>query len=182
MAEASKGSTRGGLLGRGLLLAAGALGLGGAVKRSSEAGAERPASAATELTLFGRQYHLHAPERRAGQVPQKGDRLTAYAELAERPGGSPVGDFTAAHLALDSPFAGASSIEIHSFNLADGTIHGLGSAARGADGHFVILGGTGRFAGATGSYLARRLPRELGGDGTAEFHLTLAAPEVSNGL
>jgi hypothetical protein len=180
MEGASNVSSRRGLLGRGMLVAAGVLGLGGAAKRSSETGPTSPA--ATELTLFGRQYHLHAPERRAGELPQKGDRLTAYAELAERPGGSAVGDFTAAHLALDSPFAGASSLEIHSFNLADGTIHGLGSAARGADGHFVILGGTGRFAGATGSYLARRLPRELGGDGTAEFHLTLTVPEVSNAL
>jgi len=180
MNEASSVSTRRGLLGRGMVVAAGVLGLGGALKHSSDAGTRRPA--ASELTLFGRQYHLHAPVRRSGELPRKGDRLTAYAELADRPGGSAVGDFTAAHLALDSPFAGASSLEIHSFNLADGTIHGLGSAARGADGHFVILGGTGRFAGATGSYLARRLPRELGGDGTAEFHLTLTAPEVSNGL
>src|SRR5262249_56013857 len=114
--------------------------------------------------------------------PRAGSRHTAYAELLDRPGGTAVGDFTAAHLALDSPFAGASSLEIHTFNLADGTIHGLGSAARGADGHFVILGGTGKYAGATGSYLARRLPRELGGNGTAEFHLTLAGLEVSNAV
>jgi hypothetical protein len=180
MEGASKVSTRGGVLGRGMLVAAGVLGLSRAGEAPVRGRDEKPAT--TELTLFGRQYHLHAPQRRAGELPQKGDRLTAYAELADRPGGSAVGDFTAAHLALDSPFAGASSLEIHTFNLADGTIHGLGSTARGADGHFVILGGTGRFAGATGSYLARRLPREVGGDGTAEFHLTLATPEVSNGL
>ena len=86
-----------------------------------------------------------------------------------------VGHFTAAHLTHDSPFAaGASSLEIHTFALKDGTIHGLGSAARGAEGHFVILGGTGRYAGASGSYVARQSSRELGGNGTAEFHLTLA--------
>jgi hypothetical protein len=163
-----------------MLAAAGVLGLGGAVNESSDAGTRQPV--ATELMLFGRQYHLHAPEHPAGALPQKGDRLTGYAELTDRPGGAPIGDFTAAHLAFDSPFAGASSLEIHSFNLADGTIHGLGSAARGADGHFVILGGTGRFTGATGSYLARRLPRELGGNGTAEFHLTLVGLEGSNGV
>jgi hypothetical protein len=160
-----------------MLAAAGVLGLGGAVK-GADGGTKR--SATTELALFGRQYHLHAPGRRAGELPQKGDRLTAYAELADRPGGPPVGDFTASHLALDSPFAGPSSLEIHTFNLADGTIHGLGSAARGADGQFVILGGTGRFAGATGSYVARRLPRELGGNGTAEFHLTIVGLEGNN--
>ena len=58
--------------------------------------------------------------------------------------------------------------------LQDGTIHGLGSVMRGAEGHFVILGGTGRYAGAQGSYVARQSARELGGDGTAEFRLTLA--------
>ena len=45
-----------------------------------------------------------------------------------------------------------------------------------------MLGGTGTYAGATGSYLARQLPRELGGNGTAEFHLTLAGMEVGHGL
>jgi hypothetical protein len=180
MEETSSVSTRKGLLGRGMLGAAAVLGIGGAVKRSSAA--ETAPRSPTRLDLFGRHYHLHAPGRRAGELPRTGDRHTAYAELVDRPGGALVGDFTAAHLALDSPFAGASSLEIHTFNLADGTIHGLGSAARGADGHFVILGGTGRYAGATGSYLARRLPRELGGNGTAEFHLTLAGLEVSNGI
>jgi hypothetical protein len=80
---------------------------------------------------------------------------------------------TAAHLALDSPFAHAGSLQIHTFHLDDGTIHCLGTAARGAEGHFVVLGGTGRYAGVSGSYVAHLHPRELGGDGTAEFHLTL---------
>ena len=41
-----------------------------------------------------------------------------------------------------------------------------------------FVGGTGRFAGATGSYTARQSPRETGGDGTAEFILTLSALEA----
>jgi hypothetical protein len=109
-----------------------------------------------------------------GQVPEKGDRHTGYAQLLNRPNGRVVGHFTAAHLALNSPFAHAGSLEIHTFHLAEGTIHGLGAAARGAEGHFVVLGGTGRYAGVSGSYLARQNPRELGGNGTAEFNLTLA--------
>ena len=35
-------------------------------------------------------------------------------------------------------------------------------------------GDHGRFSGARGSYVARQRSRELGGDGTAEFNLTLA--------
>jgi len=174
MGEAMRKSSRRGVLGRGLMVAAGALGLG-AAQRAEAAGSVLPTTKATELRLYGRNFHLHAPERKAGQVPEKGDRHSAYGELLLRPKGKVVGHFTAAHLTHDSPFAaGASSLEIHTFALQDGTIHGLGSVARGAEGHFVILGGTGRYAGAHGSYVARQSSRELGGNGTAEFHLTLA--------
>src|SRR5262245_6882734 len=183
--EAHSVSSRRGLLGRGLLVAAGVLGVGGAVRHSSgaEAAAVQPTAAPrTELKLYGRHFHLHAPTRRAGELPQKGDRHTAYGELLDGPEGSAVGHFSAAHLSLDSPFAAASSLEIHTFDLGDGTLHGLGSAVRGGDGNFVILGGTGRYMGATGTYLARQEPRELGGNGTAEFHLNLAGMEVGDGL
>jgi hypothetical protein len=180
MEEAQSVSTRRGLLGRGLLVAAGVVGLGGAVRHSSAAEAVKPPR--TELKLYGRHLHLHAPTRRAGELPRKGDRHTAYAELLDGPDGSGVGHFAAAHLSLDSPFAAMSSLELHTFNLTEGTIHGLGTAVRGAEGQFLVLGGTGRYTGATGSYLARQLPRELGGNGTAEFHLTLAGLEVGHGL
>jgi hypothetical protein len=95
---------------------------------------------------------------------------------AARPArGEVVGHFTAAHLTYQSPFASAaSSLEIHTFTLKAGTIHGLGTVTRGAEGQFVVLGGTGRYTGVRGSYVARQSARELGGDGTAEFHLTLA--------
>jgi hypothetical protein len=112
----------------------------------------------------------------------KGDRHTAYGELLDGPDGAAVGHLTAAHLTLDSPFAAAASLEIHTFDLADGTIHGLGTVPRGAVGTFVVLGGTGRFTGATGSYTARVGLRELGGDGTAEFRFTLAGLEGRNGI
>ena len=173
MEDAIRTSSRRSMLGRGALLVAGALGFSGA-RRAETARAARGMGTGTELRLYGRHLHLHAPSRRSGEVPAKGDRHSAYAELLDRPRGVVVGHFTAAHLTHESPFAAvASSLEIHTFSLKDGTIHGLGSASRGLDGHFVILGGTGRYAGAQGSYVARQHPRELGGNGTAEFHLTL---------
>jgi hypothetical protein len=161
MGETVRTSSRRGVLGRGLVLVAGALGLG-AAQRAEGSGAVPSRTwqhtEATELRLYGRNFHLHAPERRAGQVPVNGERHSAYGELMERPKGKVVGTFAAAHLTHDSPFvAGISSLEIHTFTLHDGTIHGLGSVARGgAEGHFVVLGGTGRYSGAQGSYVARQ--------------------------
>jgi hypothetical protein len=173
-------SSRRSLLGRGLLLAAGALGI--AAERPGRARAARKLGA-TELRLYGRNFHLHALSHRPGQVPASGDRHSAYGELLDRRGGTVIGHFTAVHLTHESPFAAAvSSLEIHTFTLRDGTIHGLGSAVRGDDGQFLILGGTGRYAGIQGSYLARQATRELGGNGTAEFRLTLTRREGSHGV
>jgi len=170
MEEAILTSSRRGLLGRMFVLAAGAFGASVA-QRVAAADAAPPA---TTLLLHGRGFYLHSPGRRSGEVPASGERLTAYGELLDRPDGHAVGQFTSAFFAFDSPFAAAGSLELQTFNLEGGTIHGLGSVPTGADGHFAILGGTGRWAGSRGSYVARQRPRELGGDGTAEFHLTLA--------
>ena len=46
------------------------------------------------------------------------------------------------------------------------------------EGSYAIVGGTGRYAGASGTYTARQSLRELGGDGTAEFTLNLTALEA----
>jgi len=168
MGSSTRRTSRRGVLGHGLALLAGIVGLGAA----EAAAAASPAP--TVLRLHGRPFHLHAPASRAGRAPAKGERLSAYGELLDRPDGRRVGHFTAAFFALDSPFAGAASLELHTLHLEEGAIHGLGSAETGAEGHFAILGGTGRYAGVHGSYVARQRLRELGGDGTAEFQLTLA--------
>ena len=177
MGEAIRSTSRRGLLGRGLLVAAGALGLGAAARaeRSSGVVPSFGSKDADELRLYGRNFHLQAPTRRAGEVPVNGERHNAYGELLDRPGGKVIGHFSAAHLTHDSPFAAAvSSLEIHTFALEGGTLHGLGTAARGSEGHFVVLGGTGRYSSAQGSYRARQGVRDLGGNGSAEFHFTLA--------
>ena len=169
MEEATRRTSRRGVLGRGLALAAGALGVGAAAGT-----AEAATPKAKELRLHGRHFHLQAADHRPGKLPDANARLSAYGELCDRPGGKAAGHFTSAFFALDSPFAGASSLELHTFHLKDGTIHGLGTAARGEAGHFAILGGTGKYAGARGSYVSHLGLREHGGNGTATFHLTLA--------
>jgi hypothetical protein len=176
-----RSSSRRSVLGRGFLLVAGAFGLGAAERPGSARAARK--LGATQLRLYGQNFHLQAPSHRPGRIPANGERHSAYGELLDRRGGTVIGHFTAAHLTHDSPFAAAvSSLEIHTFSLGDGTIHGIGSAVRGADGEFLILGGTGRYSGIQGSYLARQGTRELGGNGTAEFRLTLTRREGLHGV
>ncbi|MCA1844417.1 MAG: hypothetical protein LC792_14755, partial [Actinobacteria bacterium] len=43
---------------------------------------------------------------------------------------------------------------------------------------FAVIGGTGRYAGARGSYAVRQGYRELGGDGTAEVTMQFLTGEV----
>ena len=66
-------------------------------------------------------------------------------------------------------------LQLHTFEMSDGTLLGMGSAAAGGTGTFAVVGGTGAYRGASGSYTARL------GDGRAapvadfDFDLTLGA-------
>jgi hypothetical protein len=99
-----------------------------------------------------------------------------FGELLDAAGGSKVGEFYAACFCTGSPFGNspvaAANVEMHTLNLLDGTIVAMGSASTGEN-VYAIVGGTGKYAGASGSYVARQRPIELGGDGTAEFVVTL---------
>ena len=64
-------------------------------------------------------------------------------------------------------------METHQVTFHDGSIVGIGTLGDlyGAPSAHAIIGGTGRYEGASGSYIARQRPIELGGDGTADFDL-----------
>jgi hypothetical protein len=64
---------------------------------------------------------------------------------------------------------------MRTFVFPDGTIVGTGVASAGAqsEGHFAVVGGTGRYW-ASGVYLARPRHAELSGDGTARCIFTFA--------
>ncbi|HZQ76136.1 MAG TPA: hypothetical protein VFE55_02325 [Acidimicrobiia bacterium] len=166
----------------GLLSAAGLLGLK-AVGPLSTAVAAQAAGAAT-LTLYGRNWCSYGQEKRAGELPARGDRLVASGDLHATPGGDKVGEFHAAVFHLGAPGqvgpAGAGSLELHTFLLPDGSIIGSGTATPDADrpDAFAVIGGTGRYAGARGSYVVRQGYRELGGDGTAELTIWFLSGEV----
>ena len=171
-------TARRGLVGRGALVLAGALGLGAAASSDTGRGLARQAagSAGSTLRLTGRQWHLVSQDRPAGEPPAQGDRLTMFGELLDEAGGRKVGEFYAACFCTGSPFGSspvaAANVEMHTLNMVDGSILAMGAATAG-DNVYAIVGGTGKYAGATGSYVARQRPFELGGDGTAEFVVTL---------
>jgi hypothetical protein len=174
--ERTTGQSRRGLLGRGLLLVAGAIGVG------AGAGAARVATRESEtaegtLRLHGRNWLLQTPERKPGERLVPGERGTVYGELVDE-SGRPVGSFYGSRVAVQSALGGTESadgsLELHTFRLEGGTLLGLGAMIAG-ESVFTIAGGTGRYAGSRGTYVAEQRLRELGGDGTADFTIDLKA-------
>ena len=163
-------TTRLGILKRGVLLAAGAAGLG-----AGRAGAT-PGAAAPSFVLYGRNLRSLSRERRPGELPLAGERLTGHAELLDAPLGRHVGELHAAAFTLHGPgeprVGDAERMELQTFVLEEGTLVGTG-AAGALGGEFAVLGGTGRYAGARGTYVVRHTGPDPGGDGTAEFAFTL---------
>jgi hypothetical protein len=89
------------------------------------------------------------------------------------PGGASLGSFSSTPLGGTAGDA-ATGTQFQTFKLSDGSIFGIGAAPPG-DGPamtFAIVGGTGKYAGATGSYLADVRPADAGGDGSAQFDFT----------
>jgi hypothetical protein len=90
-----------------------------------------------------------------------------------------MGDFFATYNRINTPGKVANhepgSLEQHTFILPEGNLYGSGMATSGteSEGHFAIIGGTGKYLGAQGSYVARQSHVDFGGNGTATFTLTL---------
>jgi hypothetical protein len=164
--------TRKSFLRRALGVGAGAIGFG-ALGGTAAAASNGVSTSSPTLTLYGHGFHAHVEGRRFGQLPQAGERTSVYGALHDRPSGRKVGDFHASatefHAAGD---ALGSRQEHQTLALADGTIYGVGLVT-GDEGTFAIIGGTGRYAGARGSYVARHEAHGLAGAGTAEFTITL---------
>jgi hypothetical protein len=118
------------------------------------------------ITLYARglrtQRSVHASE---GGVTRRQPRATSGELLDDTR--SPVGSFAGAPIAEGGTF-------LHTFNLADGSIFGF--AVPGAAMAHPIVGGTGRYAGAAGTYTVR--PAESLPGHSSELTLTLTAWEV----
>jgi hypothetical protein len=152
------------------VLAAGALGLGYAARDATDGGVSTTSPtvrASRSRTIYGRDWRLHSPNRVPGEAPPAGDRQTPQGRLVDARGRT-IGAFSSAALA-----GAGGALELHTFALdGEGQIFGVGAAGDG-NATFAVIGGTGRYSGARGSYVAAQSLRELGGDGTAEFTLIL---------
>ncbi len=157
---------------------AGAVGLSGAAERvRSGTVLASTVPGTTTLTLRGSEWHLAASGLRRGDLPKRGDLVSLTGALSIAPGSGTVGAFFASVQHLDSPTGhgpyATVQLETHTFQLPDGTLFGMGTTMAGSENTYAIVGGTGRYLGASGSYTGQQSPIETGGDGTAIFTLTL---------
>jgi hypothetical protein len=169
------GQSRRGLLGRGAAALAAVVGVGAGVgATASRTGADAGSTRRT-VRLDGRGWSLTTPGKRVGERIEPGDRSTVHGELLEN--GRVVGTFLGSRLAAPSAPGGLNAdaaLELHTFTFPGGTILGMGSALPGSS-VYAIVGGSGAYADARGSYTAEQRSFELGGDGSASFVLTLTA-------
>jgi hypothetical protein len=176
---AEREPTRRTALRRGLLFLGGLVGIGAATRVASTAPAATHAAgdgatAVREVLSFCAQHlQVHVGGRRATRMPDSGEPAAAHAELVDA-GGRRIGEIHVAVMPVHGPgmaSADTGAMEWHTFHLDGGTIIGSGSAGT-EGGAFAVVGGTGRFAGARGTYTLRR-GGELGAD-AAEFVLQLS--------
>ena len=163
------------LLKRAGLFLGGAVGLGIAGKAGFDAAAGAPSANGLAVTVHGTDWRMTYPDRARGVLPSPGERSASFGQLFDSPEGTKIGEFYASSFQFGSPFGSnevsAGAMETHQFNFRDGTIIGVGTLTDlfGSESIHAIIGGTGRYEGASGSYVARQSPIELGGDGTAQF-------------
>jgi hypothetical protein len=158
-------SSRRNVVSKTVLAIAGLAGLGAA---SGGTGKLIAGSEPSTFVLHGRNWRTNNDPMAA--LPSEGDRISVRGDLIDESHGERIGDFFAAGFAIGGGLhpAQGERLELHTFKLPEGTIIGSGTAGQ-LEGVFAILGGTGRYASARGTYVARQRHQDLGGDGSAEF-------------
>lgn len=158
------GTGRRTVLQRGLTLLAGGVAVGAGARTVR---AEEPAApvvptatpAVSTLTLYARKRPVAGPPRATRGAHTPDARTLASGELLDSPGGRAIGSFHTNCFCMGTPLGphnhAASNLEFQVLQLADGTLFGIsGGGASDMKAHAVV-GGTGRYAGARGSYIER---------------------------
>jgi hypothetical protein len=119
----------------------------------------------TELALFVRNIRATAPGHTPGQMPVAGAMAAPHGRLVDS-GGSEMGMFSGGLLP-----GSAGQIAFQRFVFTNGTLIGMGSGALAGE-EYAVVGGTGIYAGAIGTY---RTQLHLGSHGTdAEFTFNIS--------
>jgi hypothetical protein len=132
--------------------------------------AQAAAAPRAKFRLFGSQLRIVGPRSRRSV----GDSITVRGVLHRAAGGPAIGAVFKIGTVLGThetsdPLA---SVESHLLQLDDGTLTGTGTVTEQGIGTFTITGGSGRYAGARGTYATRQSADHSGG-GTAEYTFVL---------
>jgi len=182
MSENERLTTRSGALKRLLLMAGGAVGgiaggraLAGRGEPAALSAPATPVPRAVDILLYGRDWRLGSHMAEHGKAPKPDEPRTPKGRIVDADGNH-LGTFKAANVL---GYGGA--LQLQTFDLVDGTIVGIGAGGV-HESPFAIVGGTGRYIGVSGMFVGRQSPRELGGDGTAEFKLRFTTRGGDDGI
>ena len=177
--SASPGTSRRTVLTRGLYAIVGA-GLAGtailtgndsirpraATSPTAAGSGAKAASAAGALTMsmFVRDVRFTTPGLKPGRLPDFSSAMSPKGRL-ESPTGDHLGKFSSGILPGSD-----GQVAVQRFTFSDGALIGMGSGHLDGE-EYAVVGGTGRFAGAIGSYMVTLQPGTSGRD--AEFAISL---------
>jgi hypothetical protein len=161
------------LLQRGIALIGGALGVGAV---GGEVHARAEIARSETLQLLGRR---RSPARLAPATQGAHQHAVSSGDLLDAKGGETIGSFHTNGFCLETrlgtPMPSDSNIAFQTFVLADGSLFGLGGGpSPDGDRTCAVLGGTGRYAGAQGTYV-ERVPSPPAARNAVEFVFTLRA-------
>jgi len=123
-----------------------------------------PATASVTLSMFVRDVRFTTPGLRPGTLPDFSSTMSPKGQLEDATGDQ-LGKFSSGLLPGSD-----GQVAVQRFTFADGSLIGMGSGHLDGE-EYAVVGGTGRFAGAIGSYVVTLQPGEFGRD--AEFVVNL---------
>jgi hypothetical protein len=151
--------SRRGLLSR-LGLAAGAVGVTGSVVAQSAGAKTR-----VPRVVHGADWRVVWPDVKPGEKHPVGATRLPRGKLVDT-GGARLGSFESSVMSTSGK-----GRHMHHLEFDDGTITAVGPATFD-DATYAVVGGTGRFAGASGSYHLVQRPAASGGSATFTFDVT----------
>ena len=160
------------LLQRGLALVGGALGVGA---MGGEVHGRSAAVSSPTFQLVGRRRPAARPAKRGHSASH---HVVLSGDLLDASGEKTIGSFHTNGFCLEAAFGPSlpaqSNIAFETFALAEGTLFGLGPGpSAGGDRTCAVIGGTGRYAGAHGTYTERASSVPSARKGSVEFLFTL---------